>query len=193
MDTVPVICLEQLCDAHKSGDLEVWFQRPKDIVRKIKSGDLDLGIVGYDIVCECGEMGTTDAILDLVSSGMTLAENNLKEIKGGVVLESQAVRVASRRSLNMSKGALEITHEMLERLEAHLRAIGVVTVLFCKRDGKVVVDFFAIIICVLQMELYKSVQQLRAIGGSGVLVSDLTYIFEEETPRWRTLLSELGL
>ncbi|XP_042421388.1 ATP phosphoribosyltransferase 2, chloroplastic-like [Zingiber officinale] len=225
MDTVPVICLEQLCDAHKSGDLEVWFQRPKDIVRKIKSGDLDLGIVGYDIVCECGEMGTTDAILDLVSSGMTLAENNLKEIKGGVVLESQAVRVASRRSLNMSKGALEITHEMLERLEAHLRAIGVVTVVanmrgnsaeevaervlsqpslsglqgptvspvFCKRDGKVVVDFFAIIICVLQMELYKSVQQLRAIGGSGVLVSDLTYIFEEETPRWRTLLSELGL
>ncbi|XP_042431659.1 ATP phosphoribosyltransferase 2, chloroplastic-like [Zingiber officinale] len=170
-------------------------------------------------------MGTTDAILDLVSSGTTLAENNLKEIKGGVVLESQAVRVASRRSLNMSKGALEITHEMLERLEAHLRAIGVVTVVanmrgnsaeevaervlsqpslsglqgptvspvFCKRDGKVVVDFFAIIICVLQMELYKSVQQLREIGGSGVLVSDLTYIFEEETPRWRTLLSELGL
>lgn len=34
-------------------------------------------------------MGTTDAILDLVSSGTTLRENNLKEIEGGVVLESQ--------------------------------------------------------------------------------------------------------
>ncbi|KAG6515824.1 hypothetical protein ZIOFF_026258 [Zingiber officinale] len=302
---------QYIADIPQLSNLEVWFQRPKDIVRKIKSGDLDLGIVGYDIVCECGEgsndlivvhealgfgacrlsiaipqygifekihslyelskmpqwtkerplrvesgfsylgqkffkergfehvkfqrsegaleaypaMGTTDAILDLVSSGTTLRENNLKEIEGGVVLESQAVLVASRRSLNMRKGALEITHEMLERLEAHLRAIGVVTVVanmrgnsaeevaervlsqpslsglqgptispvFCKRDGKVVVDFFAIVICVPQKELYKSVQQLRSVGGSGVLVSDLTYIFEEETPRWRRLLSELGL
>lgn len=31
------------------------------------------------------------------------------------------------------------------------------------------------------------------IGGSGVLISPLTYIFDEETPRWRQLLSVLGL
>ena len=35
------------------------------------------------------QMGIADAILDLVSSGTTLKENNLKEIEGGVVLESQ--------------------------------------------------------------------------------------------------------
>lgn len=35
------------------------------------------------------KMGMADAIVDLVSSGMTLRENNLKEIEGGVVLESQ--------------------------------------------------------------------------------------------------------
>ena len=34
-------------------------------------------------------MGIADAILDLVSSGTTLKENNLKEIEGGVLLESQ--------------------------------------------------------------------------------------------------------
>lgn len=34
-------------------------------------------------------MGIADAILDLVSSGTTLRENNLKEIEGGTVLESQ--------------------------------------------------------------------------------------------------------
>lgn len=34
-------------------------------------------------------MGIADAILDLVSSGTTLKENNLKEIEGGVVLQSQ--------------------------------------------------------------------------------------------------------
>lgn len=35
------------------------------------------------------QMGTADAILDLVSSGTTLRENNLKEISGGSVLSSQ--------------------------------------------------------------------------------------------------------
>jgi ATP phosphoribosyltransferase len=37
-------------------------------------------------------MGTADAILDLVSSGTTLRENNLKEINGGAVLSSQVNR-----------------------------------------------------------------------------------------------------
>ncbi|XP_072963846.1 ATP phosphoribosyltransferase, chloroplastic-like [Typha angustifolia] len=292
-------------------NLEVWFQRPKDIVRKLQSGDLDLGIVGFDTVSEYGQgnedlvivhdaleygacrlslaipkegifeninsldelaqmpkwtekrplqivtgftylgtkllkekglkhvtfttadgalesypaMGIADAILDLVSSGTTLRENNLKEIEGGVVLESQAVLVASRRSLNAREGVLEITHEMLERLEAHLRASAEIMVtanmrgnsaeevaervlsqtslsglqgptispVFCRRDGKVAVDYYAINICVPQKSLYKSIQQLRSVGGSGVLVSKLTYIFDEETPRWRKLLSELGM
>ncbi|WJX91240.1 ATP phosphoribosyltransferase 2, chloroplastic [Trifolium repens] len=292
-------------------NLEVWFQRPKDIVRKLLSGDLDLGIVGLDILTEFGQgnedlivvhealeygdcrlsiaipqygifenvnsleelakmpqwteekplrvatgftylgpkfmkdngikhvafstadgaleaapaMGIADAILDLVSSGTTLKENNLKEIEGGVVLESQAALVASRKSLIGRKGVLETTHEMLERLEAHLRAMGQFTVtanmrgssaeevaervlsqpslsglqgptvspVFCKRDGKVSADYYAIVICVPKKALYKSIQQLRAIGGSGVLISPLTYIFDEETPRWRQLLSKLGL
>ncbi|XP_020221579.1 ATP phosphoribosyltransferase 2, chloroplastic [Cajanus cajan] len=292
-------------------NLEVWFQRPKDIVRKLLSGDLDLGIVGLDTLSEYGQssedlitvhealeygdcrlslaipqygifenvnsleelakmpqwteerplrvatgftylgpkfmkenglkhvtfstadgaleaapaMGIADAILDLVSSGTTLRENNLKEIKGGVVLESQAVLIASRKSMIQRKGVLETTHEMLERLEAHLRAIGQFTVtanmrgssaeevaerilsqpslmglqgptvspVFCKHDGKVTADYYAIVICVPKKALYKSIQQLRAIGGSGVLISPLTYIFDEETPRWRQLLSELGL
>ncbi|GLT44336.1 hypothetical protein SLA2020_182410 [Shorea laevis] len=292
-------------------NIEVWFQRPKDIVRKLLSGDLDLGIVGLDTVSEYGQgnedliivhdaldygdcrlslaipkygifeninslkelaempqwtvekplrvatgftylgakfvrenglkhvtfstadgalgaapaMGIADAILDLVSSGTTLRENNLKEIEGGVVLESQAVLVASRKSLIQRKGALYTTHEILERLEAHLRAVGqfmvtanmrgssaeevaervlsqpslsglqgpTVSPVFCKRDGKVSADYYAIVICVPKKALYKSVQQLRAIGGSGVLISPLTYIFDEETPRWRELLSKLGL
>ncbi|TXG53791.1 hypothetical protein EZV62_019047 [Acer yangbiense] len=292
-------------------NLEVWFQRPKDIVRKLLSSDLDLGIVGFDTLSEYGQgnedliivhnaleygdchlslaipkygifeninslrelaqmpqwtaekplrvatgfsylgpkfmkdnglkhvvfstadgaleaapaMGIADAILDLVSSGTTLRENNLKEIEGGIVLESQAVLVASRKSLMQRKGVLDTTHEILERLEAHLRAMGqfmvtanmrgsnaeevaerilnqtslsglqgpTISPVFCKRDGKVTADYYAIVICVPKKALYKSVQQLRAIGGSGVLISPLTYIFDEETPRWHELLSKLGL
>ena len=44
-------------------------------------------------------MGAADCILDLVSSGTTLRENNLKQIEGGRVLESQGVLVASRTAL----------------------------------------------------------------------------------------------
>jgi len=40
-------------------NLEVWFQRPKDIVRKLLSGDLDLGIVGLDILSEFGQVSVS--------------------------------------------------------------------------------------------------------------------------------------
>ncbi|KAK7839588.1 atp phosphoribosyltransferase 2 [Quercus suber] len=146
------------------------------------------------------QMGIADAIVDL------------------------AVLVASRTALIQRKGALDITHEILERLEAHLWA-GRFTVtanmrgssaeevadrilcqpslsglqgptvspVFRKRDGKFASDYFAIVICVPKKALYKSVQQLRAVGGSGVLVSPSTYIFDEETLRWHELLRKLGL
>ncbi|XP_051132952.1 ATP phosphoribosyltransferase 2, chloroplastic-like [Andrographis paniculata] len=302
---------QYVADIPQIPSLEVWFQRPKDIVRKLVSGDLDLGIVGLDTVKEYGQgnedlvlvhdaldfgdcrlslaipnygifeginsleelaqmpqwtpekplrvatgfthlgpkfmeenglkyvkfstadgaleaapaMGIADAIVDLVSSGTTLKENNLKEIKGGIILESQAVFVASKRSLIQRKDVLDVTHEMLERLEAHLRAVGQFTVsanmrgssaeevaervltqpslsglqgptvspVFRMRDGSVVADYFSVVICVPKKALYKSIQQLRAIGGSGVLIKPLTYIFDEETPRWLELLSTLGL
>jgi hypothetical protein len=33
--------------------LEVWFQRASDVVRKLRYGDIDLGIVGADMwVCD---------------------------------------------------------------------------------------------------------------------------------------------
>ncbi|KAI7752918.1 hypothetical protein M8C21_000077, partial [Ambrosia artemisiifolia] len=302
---------QYVADIPQIADLEVWFQRPKDIVRKLLSGDLDLGIVGLDTFSEFGQgnedliivhdalafgdcrlslaipnygvfeninslkeltqmplwtaerplrvatgfthlgpkflkenglqhvtfstadgaleaapaMGIADAIVDLVSSGTTLKENNLKEIEGGVLLESQGIMVASKKSLMQRKGLLDITHEILERFEAHLKALDQFTVVanmrgtseeevaerilsqpslsglqgptispvFRKVDGAVTPDFYAIVICVPKKKLYKSVQQLRAIGGSGVLVSPLTYIFDEETPRWNELLSKLGL
>ena len=31
------------------------------------------------------------------------------------------------------------------------------------------------------------------LGGSGVLVQPMTYIFDEEPARWRTVVEELGL
>lgn len=67
-------------------------------------------------------MGFADIILDLVSSGVTLRENNLREIAGGRVLASQGVLVANRRALLERPGLLGLVHELLERLDAHLLA-----------------------------------------------------------------------
>jgi ATP phosphoribosyltransferase len=35
--------------------VEVWYQRASDVVRKLRLGDIDLGIVGYDMFSEIGE------------------------------------------------------------------------------------------------------------------------------------------
>ncbi|XP_020889920.1 ATP phosphoribosyltransferase 1, chloroplastic isoform X2 [Arabidopsis lyrata subsp. lyrata] len=268
---------------------KVCFQRPKDIVTKLLSGDLDLGIVGLDKLREYGQipnygifenikslkelaqmpqwseerplrvatgftylgpkfmkengikhvtfstasgaleaapaMGIADVVLDLVSSGTTLKENNLKEIEGGVVLQCKAVLVASRRALTKRKEALNTVQEILERLEAHLKADSQFTVVanfrgssaeevaervlsqpslsgwqgptispvYCRRGGKISIDYYAIVICVPKKTLYDSVKHLRAVGGSGVLVSPLTYIFDEDTPRWGQFLRNLGI
>jgi ATP phosphoribosyltransferase len=33
----------------------VWFQRATDVVRKLATGDVDLGIVGFDMLSELGD------------------------------------------------------------------------------------------------------------------------------------------
>ena len=56
-----------------------------------------------------------------VSSGTTLRENNLKQIQGGRVLESQGVLVASRKALLERQGALATVRDIIERVDGHLR------------------------------------------------------------------------
>ncbi len=53
-----------------------------------------------------------------VSTGVTLRENNLKEVEGGRIMESQGVLVASRQALLQRPGLLDLVHELIERLEA---------------------------------------------------------------------------
>ncbi|KAL4574461.1 hypothetical protein LXL04_021293 [Taraxacum kok-saghyz] len=53
---------QYVADIPQLSNVEVWFQPPKDIVRKLVSGDLDLGIVGLDIVSEFGQ-GNEDLVL----------------------------------------------------------------------------------------------------------------------------------
>ena len=291
--------------------MEVWFQRATDVVRKLMYGDVDLGIVGYDMLAEIGDgdseiiilhdalgfgkchlalgvpmsgrfakinsldalrdmgwsetnplrvvtgyhniarryfaekgfnhvvllsadgaleaapaMGSADIILDLVSTGVTLRENNLKQIEGGRIMDSQGCLVANKRALLERPGLLEICHELIERLEAHLTAEGYYSVVanmsgesaeevserlftiglgglqgptvspvYTRDEGgtAAVHGFFATVICVPKKELYPAVKKLRKVGGSGVLVQPMTYIFDQEPARWRQLMETLGV
>jgi len=175
-------------------------------------------------------MGSADIILDLVSTGVTLRENNLKEIEGGKIMTSQGVLVGNRTALRESPELLVIVHELIERFEAHLTAGGYYSaianmrgesakevagrILACeelgglqgptispvyKRDlssngaATAEVGLFSATICVPKNRLYASVKELRKLGGSGVMVQPMTYIFDEEPARWRQLVDTLGL
>jgi ATP phosphoribosyltransferase len=53
-------------------------------------------------------------------------------------------------------------------------------------------SWFAVHIVVRRDALFDAVAELRAIGGSGVVVTPVAYIFEEEPERWRTMMERLN-
>ena len=56
---------------------------------------------------------------------MTLRENNLKEIRGGRILDSQGVLVGNRAALTQQPGLLAVVHELIARLEVGPRALAI--------------------------------------------------------------------
>ena len=166
-------------------------------------------------------IGYADVISDLVSSGTTLHDNRLRPLDDGVILPSQACLIANRRTLKARPEVLAVARELLEFIEAHLRAQSHYLVfanmrgespeaiahrMFTQTDlgglqgptiSHVVVreggeqGWHAVNIVVRQDRVMKAVQELRSIGGSGVVVSPVTYIFEEEPERYRRLLDGL--
>lgn len=287
-------------------DAEVWLQRPADIVRKVRDGDVDLGFTGYDLVAEYGgrksqivsvherlaygecrlavgipmawsdvtnvselairsqhqslriatkynnetarflaqhgisnyriitmdgaleastQMGTADCIVDLVSSGVTLRENLLKEIDDGTLLNSSMQLIGNRQRLAeqspFGDKLRRVTHELLERIEAYLLGKNNYNIIANIRGSSMVdisrrlasqknlrgVDgptispvvpsadsdegMYAISIVVPKDGLYSAIQQLRSVGGSGVTVLPVSFIFPQTSSRWDTLIRTL--
>lgn len=161
-------------------------------------------------------IGYADLIADLVSSGTTLHDNRLRPLPDGVILRSQAVLIGNRAILQQRPEALSVARQLLEYIEAHLRAQGSYLVFANMRgespeaiarlmftqphlsglQGPTIAPvvtreaqpWFAVNIVVHKEQLMPTIAELRAIGGSGVVVSPVTYIFEEEPPRFMQLL-----
>jgi ATP phosphoribosyltransferase len=85
------------------------------------------GIVDYRIVESTGATegapaaGTAELIVDITTTGSTLAANGLKIVDDGVILRSQANLVAAR-SAQWGKAELETARLVLDRLAAQSRA-----------------------------------------------------------------------
>jgi ATP phosphoribosyltransferase len=164
-------------------------------------------------------VGYADVIVDLVSTGTTLRDNRLKKITDGKLLDAEACLIANKKRLKNSSETLQIATQLLEMLGAHLRgkqnlAIfanvrasseeeisekifekeviaglqGPTVSRILTRDDE---NFFAIHVVVTKEKLHKAIGELREIGGSGVVVSPVNYIFEEEPQEIINMLKAL--
>jgi ATP phosphoribosyltransferase len=165
-------------------------------------------------------IGYADLICDIVSSGQTLRENNLRPLNGGMIVKSQTVLIANRQSLLNKPKCLETARTLLEFFEAHLRASGDLAVFAnirgesaeaiaerifseCNISGlqgptisRVITrsseqNWYAVNIIVKRSEIMQAIRDLRAIGGSGVVAMPITYIFDEEPERITAMLEAL--
>jgi ATP phosphoribosyltransferase len=57
------------------------------------------------------------------------------------------------------------------------------------RDGG---SWYSVSLVVRSDRLPQAITELRLIGGSGIIVSPVTYIFEEEPPRYKAMLNALS-
>jgi ATP phosphoribosyltransferase len=167
-------------------------------------------------------IGYADMISDLVSSGQTLKDNRLRSLPDGIIQPSQAALIANRWALRNRPNALAMARQIIEYFEAHLRAVENLAIFANMRGpspaaiaeriftqptigglqgptiSPVIVrdderNWFAVHIVVRRDRLFQAINELRSIGGSGVVVAPVTYIFEEEPARYTAMLQALEL
>ena len=165
-------------------------------------------------------IGYADIISDLVSSGQTLQDNRLRALPDGLIQPSQATLIANRKNLKENPNSLEMARRLLEYIEAHLRAKenllvianmrgsspeAIASKLFTQTSvgglqGPTISPiitresnqgWYSVSIVVGRSHLPQTITELRSIGGSGIIVSPVTYIFEEEPPRYNAMLAAL--
>jgi ATP phosphoribosyltransferase len=187
----------------------------------------DRGINYFSIVESSGAleaapaMGYADMICDLTSSGVTLRENRLKPVNGGTILESQACMIANSAALRQADEKLQLTRQILELIEAHLRARSFYS-LTANIHGnspeaiaKVVTShgevaglqgptvapvyskvggesgWYAATIVVEDKVLQKAVDALRKAGAADVTAIPLRYVFEHKAWTYEALRRQL--
>ena len=159
--------------------------------------------------------GYADLIADLTATGVTLRENQLKQLDEGTILTSQACLIANPISLSASTGVLDLARSIVELMEGHLRAEpyyrvtanvrasspeDVSSTVLARPDlaglrGPTVArvynveeqDWFNVSLLIKKAHLLEAVDDLGDCGAIDVAASQLSYLFDGHSEAYRTL------
>jgi ATP phosphoribosyltransferase len=172
------------------------------------------GVADYRIVASSGATegapaaGTAELIVDITSTGATLAANGLKVIEDGTILRSQANLVAAR-SATWSAGVRATARIVLDRIAAHLhaRAFREVRTRFTGCDGKLLAaarqqfgvatpfggptSSGMLTLHCPPREVHALASFLREHGAQAVVIADIDYVFTAENALYARLEAAL--
>jgi len=179
------------------------------------------GINYFTLVPASGAMeaapsaGYADLIADLTATGVTLRENQLKQLDEGTILASQACLIANPVLLSVSSEALALARPIVELMEGHLRAEPyyrltanvraasaeeVSSTVLARPDlaglrGPTVArvynieeqDWFNVSLLIKKGQLLEAVDHLRDCGAIDVAASQLSYLFDGHSEAYENL------
>ena len=172
------------------------------------------GIVDYRIVESSGATegapaaGSAELIVDITTSGATLAANGLKVVEDGIILRSQANLVAARGA-HWGEAERETARVILDRIAAQARASGFreVRARFAACDAKLVesakqkfgvetpfggpTSSGMLTLHCPPEQVYALTSYLRENGAEAVAVADLDYVFSRDNPLYAKLAAAL--
>ena len=172
------------------------------------------GVVDYRIVESSGATegapaaGTAEMIVDITTTGTTLAANALKIVDDGIILRSQANLVAARTA-SWSTEQRELARVILDRITAQQRARSFreVRARFAACDARLVAtarERFSVetpfggptssgmlTLHCPPTQVYALTSFLRDNGAEAVAVADLDYVFSKENPLFSKLAAAL--
>ena len=172
------------------------------------------GVTDYRIVESSGATeaapaaGTAELIVDITTTGATLAANGLKVIDDGVILRSQANLIAARAA-NWGTPARATARSVLDRIAAqtHARAFREVRTRFARCDDALIAEAkqrFGVetpfggptssgmlTLHCPPTNVHALATLLRDNGAENVVVADLGYVFSRADPLYAKL--EAGL
>jgi ATP phosphoribosyltransferase len=172
------------------------------------------GVIDYRIVESAGATegapaaGTAELIVDITTTGTTLAANALKVLEDGTILRSQA-NLAAARTAVWGERERELARVILDRIaaQARARAFREIRARFSGCDAKLVdsaKERFGVatpfggptssgmltLHCPPE-QVYALTSFLREAGAEAVAVADLDYVFSRDNPLYTRL--EAGL
>jgi ATP phosphoribosyltransferase len=172
------------------------------------------GVVDYRIVESSGATegapaaGTAEMIVDITTTGTTLAANALKIVDDGIVLRSQANLVAARTAIWTAEQR-ETARVILDRITAQQRARSFreVRARFAACDARLVAaarERFSVetpfgeptssgmlTLHCPPAQVYALTTFLRDNGAEAVAVADLDYVFSKDNPLYAKLEAKL--